>query len=68
MITKERIGEVQGVLTAFDQLTQRVVGLLDAEVDQPGDPESERSSRSTTLRKVASDLRHQRDTLEKLWS
>jgi len=68
MITKERIGEVENVLTAFDQLSERVLTLLNGESDQPGDPESERSSRAGTIRKIAGDLRHQRELLDKLWS
>ena len=68
MLTKERIGEVEGVLTAFEQLAQRVEGLLKDELDEPGAPGSERSTRAGTLRKVASDLYAQRGALEALWS
>jgi hypothetical protein len=68
MITKERIAEVEGVLTAFDQLGQRVEKLLEQEIDQPGDPASQRSQRSGALRQIAGDLHAQRNELEALWS
>lgn len=68
MITKERIAEVEGVLTAFEQLAERVESLLEKEIDQPGDPASQRSQRSGELRKIVTDLHGQRGALEALWS